>query len=34
MERYGLVKLNRGDWGTVRPEVPYSTVQLRMNLTP
>jgi len=32
MERYGLVKLHRGERGSVRPEVPYSAVQLSMTL--
>lgn len=32
MERYGLVRLHRGARGTVRPEVPYRDVQLRMPL--
>lgn len=33
MERYGLVKLHRGERGTVRPEVAYSSVQLSMVLS-
>lgn len=33
MERYGLVKLHRGERGIVRPEVPYSSVQLSMDLS-
>lgn len=32
MERYGLVKLHRGERGMVRPEVLYSSVQLSMDL--
>ena len=34
MERYGLVKLHRGERGMVRPEVAYSSVQLSMDLAP
>lgn len=34
MERYGLVKLHRGLRGKVRPEVPYRSVQLSMDLAP
>jgi predicted transcriptional regulator len=33
MERYGLVQLNRGPRGMVRPEVPYRDVQLEMSLS-
>ena len=32
MERYGLVRLHKGARGMVRPEVPYSDVQLEMTL--
>lgn len=32
MERYGLVRLHRGERGAVRPEVPYAQVQLKMPL--
>lgn len=32
MERYGLVRLNRGVRGTVRPEVPYRAVRISVNL--
>ena len=32
-ERYGLVRLHKGDRGRVRPEVPYRDVQLAMSLT-
>ena len=33
MERYGLVKLNKGTRGRVQPEVPYRDVQLEMRLS-
>ena len=33
MERYGLVRLHRGERGRLRPEVPYRDVQLEMTLT-
>lgn len=33
MERYGLVRLHRGERGKVRPEVPYRDVQLEMTLS-
>ncbi len=32
MERYGLVRLHRGERGKVRPEVPYQEVRLEMRL--
>lgn len=32
MERYGLVRLHKGERGKVRPEVPYREVQLEMTL--
>lgn len=32
MERYGLVRLHKGERGKVRPEVPYRDVQLEMSL--
>ena len=32
MERYGLVRLHKGERGTVRPEVPYRDVRLDMSL--
>lgn len=32
MERYGLVRLNRGVRGAVRPEVPYREVRIEMEL--
>ncbi len=33
MERYGLVRLHKGERGMVRPEVPYRDVQLEMTLS-
>jgi predicted transcriptional regulator len=33
MERYGLVRLHKGVRGALRPEVPYSDVQLEMSLS-
>jgi predicted transcriptional regulator len=33
MERYGLVRLHKGERGRVRPEVPYRDVQLEMSLS-
>lgn len=33
MERYGLVRLHRGERGKVCPEVPYRDVQLEMTLS-
>lgn len=33
MERYGLVRLHRGERGRVRPEVPYRDVKLEMSLS-
>ena len=33
MERYGLVRLHKGDRGKLRPEVPYRDVQLEMTLS-
>ena len=33
MERYGLVRLHKGERGKLRPEVPYSDVQLEMTLS-
>ena len=33
MERYGLVRLHKGERGKVRPEVPYRDVQLEMTLS-
>lgn len=33
MERYGLVRLHRGERGKVRPEVAYGEVQLAMTLS-
>lgn len=32
MERYGLVRLHKGERGKLRPEVPYRDVQLEMTL--
>jgi len=32
MERYGLVRLHKGERGALRPEVPYRDVQLEMTL--
>ncbi len=32
MERYGLVRLHKGERGRLRPEVPYRDVQLAMTL--
>jgi predicted transcriptional regulator len=32
MERYGLVRLHRGEREKVRPEVPYQEVRLEMRL--
>jgi predicted transcriptional regulator len=33
MERYGLVRLHKGERGKLRPEVPYRDVQLAMTLS-
>lgn len=33
MERYGLVRLHKGERGKLRPEVPYREVQLEMLLS-
>ena len=33
MERYGLVRLHRGERGKVCPEVPYRDVRLEMTLS-
>ena len=33
MERYGLVRLQKGARGKLRPEVPYREVQLEMTLS-
>jgi predicted transcriptional regulator len=33
MERYGLVRLHKGERGMVRPEVPWRDVLLEMTLT-
>jgi len=33
MERYGLVRLHKGERGKLRPEVPYREVQLEMTLS-
>lgn len=33
MERYGLVRLHKGERGKLRPEVPYREVQLEMPLS-
>ncbi|RZL94219.1 MAG: transcriptional regulator [Variovorax sp.] len=33
MERYGLVRLKKGEQGRLRPEVPYREVQLEMTLS-
>jgi predicted transcriptional regulator len=33
MERYGLVRLHRGERRRLRPEVPYREVQLKMTLS-
>ncbi|VTU46220.1 putative transcriptional regulator (plasmid) [Variovorax sp. SRS16] len=33
MERYGLVRLKKGEHGRLRPEVPYREVQLEMTLS-
>lgn len=32
MERYGLVRLHKGERGKLRPEVPYRDVQLELTL--
>jgi predicted transcriptional regulator len=32
MERYGLVRLHKGERGKLRPEVPYRDVQLAMTI--
>jgi len=32
MERYGLVRLHKGERGRLRPEVPYRDVQIAMQL--
>ena len=32
MERYGLVRLHKGERGRLRPEVPYRDVRLEMSL--
>lgn len=34
MERHGLVRLHRGPRGTVRPEVAFHDVRLKIDLTP
>lgn len=33
MERYGLVRLHKGERGKLRPEVPYREVKLEMTLS-
>ena len=33
MERYGLVRLHKGERGRLRPEVPYREVRLEMTLS-
>ncbi len=33
MERYGLVRLHKGERGRLRPEVPYRDVRLEMTLS-
>lgn len=33
MERYGLVRLHKGERGRLRPEVPYRNVRLEMHLS-
>ena len=33
MERYGLVRLHKGERGKLRPEVPYREVRLEMTLS-
>jgi predicted transcriptional regulator len=33
MERYGLVRLHKGERGTIRPEVPYRDVRLEMQIS-
>ena len=33
MERYGLVRVQKGERGKLRPEVPYRVVQLEMTLS-
>ncbi|MEO8925164.1 MAG: helix-turn-helix domain-containing protein [Caldimonas sp.] len=33
MERYGLVRLHKGERGKLRPEAPYRNVQLEMTLS-
>ena len=33
MERYGLVRLHKGERGRLRPEVPYQDVRLEMTLS-
>ena len=33
MERYGLVRLHKGERGKIRPEVPYRDVRLEMALS-
>jgi predicted transcriptional regulator len=30
MERYGLVRLHRGERGSIRPEVPYDSISLEL----
>jgi len=33
MERYGLVRLHRGERGRMRPEVPYQAISLELAVT-
>jgi predicted transcriptional regulator len=32
MARYGFVRLRKGERGRIKPEVPYSTISLELNL--
>jgi predicted transcriptional regulator len=32
MERYGFVRLHKGERGRIRPEVPYSAISLELSL--
>jgi len=34
MERYGLVRLNKGPNGTIRPDVLYDKVEVNLHLAP
>ena len=33
MERYGIVRLHRGERGRLRPEVPYQSISLELPFT-